>query len=126
MAGHGAVPRQSASSDDDEPSEHKVLPPSPLAKNPPRHGRFRSARGKGAKNWRYRVVEDRETAISKAIVFVIKRAIQRDDESEAGGEFPVADAEGWVSVGDVVIYAVSFVPGEHIAKLCSFLQAVGH
>lgn len=81
-----------------------VLPPSALAQHSPRHGRSRgmSVKGKGGRGRSYSVVEERDLTIGKALMFVIKRAIQDELEEGEEGEFLVADAEGWINVGDVV------------------------
>ena len=60
-----------------------------------------SVKGKGAR--RYSVVEDRDVTLAKALMFVVKRAIQQDDVEEGDdGEYLVADPEGWIGVSDVV------------------------
>lgn len=79
-----------------------VLPPSALVQHTPRHGRSRgmSVKGKGRS---YSVVEDRDVSIAKALMFVLKRTIKEsevDEEDEVDNL--VEDAEGWVSVDDVV------------------------
>ena len=82
-----------------------VLPPSALVHHSPRHGRSRgmSIKGKGGKQRGYSVVEDRDVTLAKALMFVVKRAIQKEETEEGDdGEYLVADPEGWVSVADVV------------------------
>jgi hypothetical protein len=62
-----------------------------------------SVKGKGGRQRGYSVVEERDVAIAKALMFVVKRAVQKEDVEEADdGEHLVADPEGWVSVADVV------------------------
>ncbi|KAK5651267.1 hypothetical protein OQA88_12675 [Cercophora sp. LCS_1] len=81
-----------------------VLPPSALVQHSPRHGRSRgmSVKGKGRS---YSVVEDRDVSIAKALMFVLKRTIKEsevDEEEEVDNL--VEDAEGWVSVDDVLAH----------------------
>jgi hypothetical protein len=62
-----------------------------------------SMKGKGGRQRGYSVVEDREVTIAKALMFVVKRAIQNDEIEEGEeGEYLVADPEGWVNVAHVV------------------------
>ncbi len=80
-----------------------VLPPSAVTQHTPRHGRSRgmSVKGKGAR--RYSVVEDRDVTLAKALMFVVKRAVQKDEVEEGDdGEYLVADPEGWIGIADVV------------------------
>ena len=82
-----------------------VLPPSAVAQHSPRHGRSRamSVKGKGGQQRRYSVVEERDVTLAKALMFVVKRAIQKEETEEGDdGEYLVADPEGWISVADVV------------------------
>ncbi|KAL1837894.1 hypothetical protein VTJ49DRAFT_3280 [Mycothermus thermophilus] len=84
-----------------------VLPPSAVAQHSPRHGRSRAMSFKGGKNARqrrYSIVEERDTTIAKALMFVVKRAIQKEEveEDDDEGEYLVADPEGWVNVADVL------------------------
>lgn len=93
-----------------------ILPSSALTQqHSPRHGRSRAAsisKGKSGRGRGYSLVDDRETTVSKAIVFVLKRAgtlkeEKEEEEEEASDEATddgkiVADAEGWVAVNDVV------------------------
>ncbi|KAK3985084.1 hypothetical protein QBC44DRAFT_405723 [Cladorrhinum sp. PSN332] len=88
-----------------------VLPPSALAQHNPRHGRSRGMSFKGNRpgGRRYSVVEERDTSIAKALMFVVKRAIQeeeaKEDTEEDGtlnSEYLVADAEGWIPVSSVL------------------------
>ncbi|KAJ4286622.1 hypothetical protein N0V88_007911 [Collariella sp. IMI 366227] len=81
-----------------------VLPPSAVAQHSPRHGRSRamSMKGKGGRGRGYSVVEQRDVTVAKALLFVIKRAIQQADMEEEDGESClISDPEGWVSVTDV-------------------------
>ena len=60
-------------------------------------------KGKGGQQRRYSVVEERDVTLAKALMFVVKRAIQKEELDEGDdGEYLVADPEGWISVGDVV------------------------
>jgi hypothetical protein len=62
-----------------------------------------SMKGKGGRQRGYSVVEERDVTVAKALMFVIKRAIQKEDVEEGDdGEYLVADLEGWTSVADVV------------------------
>jgi hypothetical protein len=71
-----------------------------------------SMKGKGGQQRRYSVVEERDVSIAKALMFVVKRAVQKDEgEEEDDGEFLVADPEGWISVADVVCARRSRPPG---------------
>ncbi|KAL2138750.1 hypothetical protein VTI28DRAFT_6309 [Corynascus sepedonium] len=85
-----------------------VLPPSAVVQHSPRHGRSRamSMKGKGGRQRGYSVVEDRDVTLAKALMFVVKRAIQKEDVEEGDdGEYLVADPEGWVSVADVLAHS---------------------
>ena len=86
--------------------DREIMPPSPISQNSSRHGRSRhggsiikggKARGRG-----YSIVDERETMISKALTWVLKRTVQEDEEQEEGGDKLVADAEGWVDCEEVV------------------------
>ncbi|KAK3693270.1 KptA family-domain-containing protein [Podospora appendiculata] len=84
-----------------------VLSPSDLAhSSPARHGRSRGMSVKGGKNGRgrgYSVIEERDTTIAKALLFVLKRTILEEDvDAEQSVENVVADAEGWVDLDDVL------------------------
>ncbi len=60
-------------------------------------------KGKGSRGRGYSLVEERDVTIAKALMFVIKRAIQKEEAEEGDeGEFLVADPEGWVGAVDVV------------------------
>ena len=60
-------------------------------------------KGKGGRGRGYSLVEERDVTIAKALMFVIKRAIQKEESEEGDeGEFLVADPEGWISAVDVV------------------------
>jgi hypothetical protein len=62
-----------------------------------------SMKGKGGRQRGYSVIEERDVTLAKAVMFVIKRAIQKEGVEEGDeGEYLVADPEGWVSVADVV------------------------
>ncbi|KAI0407699.1 putative tRNA 2'-phosphotransferase 1 [Xylaria palmicola] len=83
-----------------------VLPPSALSQQSPRHGRSRgmSVNGKSAGGKGYRVVENADTTVAKAVAFVLKRAVlpeELDDEAEKG-DFLICNAEGWVGVDDLL------------------------
>ncbi|KAK4187943.1 hypothetical protein QBC35DRAFT_515160 [Podospora australis] len=89
-----------------------VLPPSALSNNSPRHGRSRGMSfksGPRASGRRYSVVEERDSSIAKALMFVIKRAVQHEEAQEEAetptGEYLVADAEGWIPVSDLLTHS---------------------
>ncbi|KAH6853089.1 hypothetical protein B0I37DRAFT_317018 [Chaetomium sp. MPI-CAGE-AT-0009] len=85
-----------------------VLPPSAVMQHSPRHGRSRamSMKGKGGRQRGYSVVEERDVTIAKALMFVVKRAIQKEEVEEGeDGEYLVADPEGWISVADVIAHS---------------------
>ncbi|KAI0016180.1 putative tRNA 2'-phosphotransferase 1 [Xylariomycetidae sp. FL0641] len=82
-----------------------VLPPSALSQQTPRHGRSRgmSLNGKNT-GGRYRVVEDSDATVAKAVTFVLKRTVSESElESDMEeGEYLIADADGWVSVAHLL------------------------
>ncbi|KAI0878135.1 putative tRNA 2'-phosphotransferase 1 [Hypoxylon argillaceum] len=84
-----------------------VLPPSALSQQSPRHGRSRgmSVNGKSAGGRGYRVVENADATVDKAVAFVLKRAVLQDElDSEAEeGDYLICDAEGWVGVADLLM-----------------------
>ncbi|KAK3309333.1 uncharacterized protein B0T15DRAFT_724 [Chaetomium strumarium] len=86
-----------------------VLPPSAVVQHTPRHGRSRAMSFKGGRPGRqrgYSVVEERDVTIAKALMFVVKRAIQKEEVEEGDdGEYIVADPDGWVSVADVLAHS---------------------
>ncbi|KAK4150477.1 hypothetical protein C8A00DRAFT_36915 [Chaetomidium leptoderma] len=85
-----------------------VLPPSAFVQHSPRHGRSRgmSMKGKGNRQRGYSVVEERDVTVAKALMFVVKRAIQKEEVEEGDErEYLVADPEGWVSVTDVLAHS---------------------
>ena len=62
-----------------------------------------SMKGKGGRQRGYSVVEERDVTIAKALMFVAKRAIQKEEvEADEEGEHLVANPEGWISLADVV------------------------
>ena len=85
--------------------DREIMPPSPISQNYSRHGRSRhggsivkgKARGRG-----YSIVDDRQSMISKALTWVLKRTVQEDEEQDEGEEKLVADADGWVDCEEVV------------------------
>lgn len=85
-----------------------ILPPSALVQHSPRQGRSRAASIKG-KN-RYNVLENRDVAISKAVSFVLKRAIRQsdveesedDEEEEETTDRLISTDDGWVMLPDLV------------------------
>ncbi|KAK4223837.1 hypothetical protein QBC38DRAFT_398817 [Podospora fimiseda] len=92
-----------------------VLPPSALTQHNPRHGRSRGMSFKGnsrpGSGRRYSVVEERDTSIAKALMFVVKRAIQEEEAKEdaeedgtSNSEYLVADSQGWISVSSVLVH----------------------
>jgi len=65
-----------------------------------------SMKGKGGRQRGYSVVEERDVTLAKALMFVVKRAIQKEDVEEGDdGEYLVADPEGWISVADVLAHS---------------------
>lgn len=85
-----------------------IMPPSPVSQNSSRHGRGRHggsvAKGNKTRGRGYSSVDDRESIINKAIVFLMKRTITEDDDQPEGEEKLVADEDGWVDVDDLVSY----------------------
>ncbi|KAI1820184.1 putative tRNA 2'-phosphotransferase 1 [Xylaria intraflava] len=83
-----------------------VLPPSALSQQSPRHGRSRglSVNGKSGGGKGYRVVENADAVIDKAVAFVLKRAVLQDElDSEAEqDDFLICDVEGWVGVAELL------------------------
>jgi 2'-phosphotransferase len=84
-----------------------VLPPSPISQKSPRHGRargpsFAQKATRPSHRRGYSVQEDRETTVTKALTFVLKRAVPDAEESESDDERLTADADGWVDLDDVV------------------------
>ncbi|KAK4144032.1 uncharacterized protein C8A04DRAFT_11910 [Dichotomopilus funicola] len=82
-----------------------VLPPRAILQNAPRHGRSRgmSVKGKGGRHRGYSVVEERDVSIAKALVFVIKRAMQMQEVVESDEcEHVAADPESWAPAPDLV------------------------
>ncbi|KAK8050736.1 hypothetical protein PG994_012466 [Apiospora phragmitis] len=86
-----------------------ILPASALTQHVPRHGRSRgmSMKGKSAKGRNYSIVEDSDVTVAKAISFLLKRAVKADeagsvDEENDENDYLIADAEGWVSVADLL------------------------
>jgi hypothetical protein len=63
-----------------------------------------SLNGKSAGGKGYRVVENADATVAKAVAFVLKRAVSKDD-IESGAEdddYLICNAEGWVRVADLV------------------------
>ncbi|KAI0201988.1 putative tRNA 2'-phosphotransferase 1 [Astrocystis sublimbata] len=83
-----------------------VLPPSALSQQTPRHGRSRgmSVNGKSAGGKGYRVVENADATVAKAVTFVLKRAVSQDelDEEADMDDYLISDADGWVEVADLL------------------------
>ncbi|KAI1083960.1 putative tRNA 2'-phosphotransferase 1 [Whalleya microplaca] len=85
-----------------------VLPPSALSQQAPRHGRSRGAsvNGKSAGGRGYKVVEDTDATVAKAVTFVLKRCVPESEvESDVEENDIVSDAEGWVSVAQLLEHA---------------------
>ncbi|KAL2015115.1 hypothetical protein VTK56DRAFT_6289 [Thermocarpiscus australiensis] len=85
-----------------------VLPPSAVVQHTPRRGRVRgmSMKGKGGRGRGYSAVEERDAIVANALMFVLKRTIQKEDvKEEDEGEHVVADQEGWASVPDVLAHS---------------------
>jgi len=80
-----------------------VLPPSAVVQHSPRHGRSRGMSFKGKRARGYSVIEERDTTIAKALMFVLKRTITAEEvDAEEEVDNLVADKDGWVGV-DVVL-----------------------
>ncbi|KAI0470669.1 putative tRNA 2'-phosphotransferase 1 [Xylariaceae sp. FL0804] len=100
-----------------------VLPPSALSQaHAPRQGRSRGmsvhghGHGHGGKSAGfgrgYRVVEDVDGVVAKAVAFALRRAVVAESdvdesgmEEEEEGDYLVCDADGWVSVADLLSQA---------------------
>ncbi|KAI0011660.1 putative tRNA 2'-phosphotransferase 1 [Xylariaceae sp. FL0662B] len=86
-----------------------VLPPSALSQQAPRHGRSRGAsvNGKTAGGRGYKVVEDPDAIVAKAVTFVLKRCVPESElESDVEeSDLLVSDAEGWVSAAQLLEHA---------------------
>ncbi|KAI1812458.1 putative tRNA 2'-phosphotransferase 1 [Poronia punctata] len=84
-----------------------VLPPSALSQQNPRHGRSRgmSVNGKSGGGKGYRVVENADATVAKAVTFVLKRAVQKDelDEGADEDEYLICNADGWVGVAQLLL-----------------------
>lgn len=78
------------------------MDPSPMSPGAARHGRRGSTTKSNKRGRGYSAVDNRETMISKALSFVLKRAVAEEDEQEEGEEKLVANADGWVDCEDVV------------------------
>jgi len=80
-----------------------IMPPSPVSQSFSRHGRKGSVskasktRGRG-----YSIIDERETAITKALSWVLKRTVQADEEQGEGESKVIADKEGWASAEEVL------------------------
>jgi 2'-phosphotransferase len=85
---------------------HEIMAPSPISPNASRHGRGRHggsvAKGNKARGRGYSIVEERDTMVSKALTWVLKRTIEEGSEQDEGEEKLVADSEGFVDCEDLV------------------------
>ncbi|KAH7356769.1 putative tRNA 2'-phosphotransferase 1 [Rhexocercosporidium sp. MPI-PUGE-AT-0058] len=86
--------------------DREIMDPSPISPNASRHGRSKHG-GSVSKNTKgrgrgYSVVDDRESMISKALTWVLKRTIEEGEEQDEGEEKLVADSEGWVECEEVL------------------------
>ncbi|CAJ2503335.1 Uu.00g107290.m01.CDS01 [Anthostomella pinea] len=83
-----------------------VLPPSALSQQSPRHGRSRglSQYGKSAGGRGYKVVEDSDATVAKAVTFVLKRSVTESelDSDVEEGAYLICDADGWVSAAHLL------------------------
>lgn len=63
-----------------------------------------SSNGKSGGGKGYRVVENADATVDKAVAFVLKRTVPQDEiESDAEGEdYLISDVDGWVGVADLV------------------------
>lgn len=64
-----------------------------------------SVNGKSAGGKGYRVVENADATVDKAVAFVLKRAVSHDElDSEAEeDDYLICDADGWVGVADLLM-----------------------
>ncbi|KAI9708298.1 MAG: hypothetical protein M1820_004002 [Bogoriella megaspora] len=83
-----------------------ILPPSPISQNPSRYGRSRrgpsiskanKTRGRG-----YSDPDDRDVQISKALNWVLKRAVEANSAQEESQKKIIADAAGWANCEGVL------------------------
>lgn len=85
---------------------HEIMAPSPISPNASRHGRGRHggsvAKGNKARGRGYSIVDERDTMVSKALTWVLKRTIEEGSEQDEGEEKLVADSEGFVDCEDLV------------------------
>ncbi|KAE9378155.1 putative tRNA 2'-phosphotransferase 1 [Stipitochalara longipes BDJ] len=85
---------------------HEIMAPSPISPNAVRHGRGRHggsvAKGNKARGRGYSIVDERDTMVSKALTWVLKRTIEEGDEQDEGEEKLVADSEGFVDCEDLL------------------------
>ncbi|KAI0390129.1 putative tRNA 2'-phosphotransferase 1 [Xylariaceae sp. FL0594] len=85
-----------------------VLPPSALSQQQsPRHGRSRgmSVNGKIGGGKGYRVIEDADATVAKAVAFVLKRAVAKDEldpEVTDVDDLLITGPEGWVGVVELL------------------------
>ena len=84
--------------------DREIMAPSPMSPNASRHGRGKhgGSVAKGKRTRGYSVVDDRETLVSKALTWVLKRTVEEGEEQEEGLEQLVADHDGWVDCEEVV------------------------
>jgi len=85
--------------------DNGIMTPSPISPNASRHGRSRHGGSVSAKKTRgrgYSTADDRDSIISKALSFVLKRTVQEGEEGEGDEEKLVADAEGWVDCEEIL------------------------
>ncbi|KAH8761838.1 putative tRNA 2'-phosphotransferase 1 [Hyaloscypha sp. PMI_1271] len=85
---------------------HEIMAPSPISPNASRHGRGRHggsvAKGNKARGRGYSIVDERDTMVSKALTWVLKRTIEEGSEQDEGEEKLVADSEGFVDCEDLL------------------------
>lgn len=64
-----------------------------------------SVNGKSGGGKGYRVVENADATVAKAVVFVLKRAVTKDEldpEAEDIDNYLITSPEGWVGVAELV------------------------
>lgn len=107
--------------------DHEIMAPSPISPNSARHGRSRhggsvskssKARGRG-----YSVVDDRETIISKALSFLLKRVVVDGEETEEDDGKLVSDSEGWVDCEEVLQHQNFTVLEVTLAELLAIVES---
>ncbi|KAJ9150434.1 tRNA 2'-phosphotransferase 1 [Pleurostoma richardsiae] len=105
-----------------------VLPPSAITQHSPRSGRSRGAsiaKGKGSRGRGYSLVDDRETTVSKAVVFVLKRTVPGSDEEGSEDGKLAAGGEGWVAVDHILEHPKLASLGVTLSELRGVVASAG-